>query len=95
MKAELLFRERIDFDDGAILEAVVWKVPLPIKGSGHNFKYRLFYGYPNNCIIGYDNERGKGDHRHIESGEEPYQFDEPEKLIEDFMADVTSARGKP
>ena len=94
MKAELLFRERIDFDDGAILESVVWKVPNPLAGSRHNFKYRLFYGYPGHRVIGYDNERGKGDHRHVGGNEESYLFDGPEKLIADFIADVTSARSK-
>jgi predicted transcriptional regulator len=24
----------------------------------------LFYGFPGNRLAGYDNERGKGDHRH-------------------------------
>ncbi len=46
MKAELLQRDRIDFDDGAILEMVIWRVPTPVKGSTHHYKYRLFYGRP-------------------------------------------------
>lgn len=77
------------------MEAILWNVPKPIEGSHHNYKYRLFYGYPGRRIIGYDNERGKGDHRHIKGREEPYLFDGPDKLIKDFMADVTSARRKP
>src|SRR6266702_2994723 len=40
MKAELLQRDRMDFDDGAILEMVIWRVPTPVKGSTHHYKYR-------------------------------------------------------
>ncbi len=56
-------------------------------------KYSLFYGVPGKRIVGYDNERGKGDHRHLGEREEPYLFESPEKLIVDFMADVAKARG--
>jgi len=43
MRAELLFHERIEYDDGAIVEMVFWRVPLPVPPSRHGFKYRLFY----------------------------------------------------
>lgn len=92
MKAKLLFRQREEFDDGAILEAVLWEVPQPVAGSRHGFKYRLFYGYPGRALIRYDNEREKGDHRHVGRTEEAYRFRTPEKLIEDFLADVTARR---
>lgn len=36
----------------------------------------------------YDNERGKGDHRHFGRREEPYLFTTPEALLADFDADV-------
>ncbi len=39
-------------------------------------------------VIGYDNERGKGDHRHLGGREEAYSFVNPRQLIADFMADV-------
>jgi hypothetical protein len=42
----------------------------------------------------YDNERGKGDHRHVEGKEEPYSFSTPEQLIADFLADVRRLRGE-
>ena len=44
MKAELLFHQRIDYDDGAIVEMVLWRVPLPVPPSAHGLKYSLFYG---------------------------------------------------
>ena len=35
----------------------------------------------------YDNERGKGDHRHYAGRESPYRFVSPERLVADFDAD--------
>lgn len=92
MKADLLYRHRQDFDDGAIIEAVIWKLQTPIKGSRHPYKYRLFYGYPGQRIVGYDNERGKGDHRHCRGKETAYRFVSPEKLLDDFIADIEAER---
>ncbi len=34
LKAELLFRQRIDYDDGAIAEMVLWRVPKPVPHRG-------------------------------------------------------------
>jgi len=94
MSAELLFRQRLDFDDGAILEIIVWRVPKPVSGCRHGFKYRLFYGYAGQRLIAYDNERPKGDHRHHGKTEEAYVFETPEKLIDDFLRDVDEWRSK-
>ena len=81
MKARLLQRQRFDFDDGSILEMVIWRVPKPVPGSRHAFRYRLYYGRSGKRIIGYDNERPKGDHRHVEGREEPYAFSDVETLL--------------
>jgi hypothetical protein len=94
MKATRIFYDRMDYSDGAILEMTIWMVPKPVQGSGHRLKYSLFYGRPGLRLIGYDNERGKGDHRHIEGREELYAFTTPEALIEDFLADVRNLRGE-
>lgn len=94
MKAELLQRDRFDFDDGTILEMVIWRVPKPVQGSNHPYKYRLFYGRPGRRIVGYDNERPKGDHRHAQGREEPYTFRDVETLVHDFLADVERWRSK-
>jgi hypothetical protein len=67
-------------------------VPKPVPGSAHRFKYSLFYGYPGRRAVAYDNERGKGDHRHRDSVEEPYVFKSLDKLIADFEADVAALR---
>ena len=72
----------------------IWLVPRPVAGSAHAFKYSLFYGYPGQRIVGYDNERGKGDHRHLEGREEAYSFSTVEALVADFLSDVKRVRGE-
>ena len=69
MKAQLLLHQRIDYDDGGIVEMVLWRVPSPVPPSVHGLKYSLFYGRPGVREVGYDNERGKGDHRHFQGAE--------------------------
>lgn len=80
------------YDAGAISEMVLWHLPEPVPGSSHGFKYRLFYGYPDRRTVCYDNERGKGDHRHLLGVEEPYRFETLDKLVADFEADVAALR---
>lgn len=94
MQARRVFYDRTEFPDGAIVEMPLWDVPEPVVGSAHRFKYSLFYGYPCRRIVGYDNERGKGDHRHLGDTEEPYCFSTVETLMADFLADVRRARGE-
>lgn len=93
MKAELLFHQRIDYDDGAIVEMKLWRVPSPVPPSTHGLKYSLFYGRPGRREVGYDNERGKGDHRHYGGKETNYVFSTVEQLMADFWTDVKSQRG--
>ncbi len=46
------------------------------------------------CLVRYyDNERGKGDHRHLGDLETPYAFVDIESLVADFLADVARIRG--
>lgn len=74
---------------GRIIEVVIWRLSEPVPGSPHPFKYRLFYGTADGrCIVRYDNERGKGDHRHVGEREEVYSFTTLRKLIEDFESDT-------
>ena len=95
MAAELFIADKVVFDDGAIQEMVVWRVPAPVPPSSNAFKYRMFYGFPGRRLVGYDNERGKGDHRHNDGREEPYDFRGWEALIDDFLVDVARLRSKP
>jgi hypothetical protein len=92
MKARKLYHSKTLLSDGAILEMIIWDVPQPLLGSTHRYKYSLFYGYPGERIVGYDNERGKGDHKHIREHEEAYAFSTVEKLIKDFLKDVQVRR---
>ena len=91
-KAELIFRRRRELADGAIIEGVAWHLPQPVEGSAHLYKYRLFYGYPGQRVIGYDNERGKGDHKHHYDNESPYCFSTPEQVWADFVTDIMAER---
>ncbi|UGX85416.1 toxin-antitoxin system TumE family protein [Phyllobacterium meliloti] len=87
-RADLIYRFKSVFSDGAILEMVIWKIPTPVAGSMHLYKYRLYWGRNNERIVGYDNERGKGDHCHLDGKEHPYCFISPEALINDFYAEI-------
>lgn len=70
----------------------IWQLASPVSGSSHSLKYSLHYGVAGNRIVGYDNERGKGDHRHIGGGQERYSFSTVERLMADFLADVRNLR---
>lgn len=88
MKAALLHREKHVLPDGSIIEMVIWRLPTPIPGSRHPYKYRLYYGRDGARIVGFDNERGKGDHCHLDGVEHPYGFVTVEELMRDFLAAV-------
>jgi Family of unknown function (DUF6516) len=92
MKAELLIDERHVLDNGIFVEIVVWRLPRPVPGSAHRFKYRLALVVDQVCVLRYDNEAGKGDHRHVEGAEESYDFTAPETLLADFWSDVEIRR---
>jgi hypothetical protein len=51
------------------------------------------FGRPGERLVGYDNERGKGDHRHYGLRETSYDFVSIEQLMEDFGADISRVRG--
>jgi hypothetical protein len=93
MSAQLLFRDKYVYADGAIREMVIRRLPDTDNERLHGLKYRLYYGYPGKCLVRYDNERGKGDHRHEGDKEEPYAFTSVEQLIQDFKADIEHLRG--
>lgn len=66
----------------------LWRVPEPVAGSTHGYKYRLACVVRGVCVLRYDNEAGKGDHRHDGSVESPYSFSTPEQLIADLQRDM-------
>ena len=88
MKASLLARTKEVRDDGSIVEVVIWELPEPLSPSVHSYKYRLFFGTPSEERVRYDNERGKGDHRHRAGKEECYVFFTVDQLLDDFERDI-------
>lgn len=92
-KATLILHRKRIYDDGAIAELKLWQVPAPVRGSAHSLKYSLFYGETGHRLIGYDNEAGKGDHRHYGDHEEAYVFSNVRRLLADFLTDVRNLRG--
>ena len=88
MKAIELARARIVYSPTAFAELVLWRVPMPVAGSTHEFKYRLAYVVDGVCVLRYDNEVGKGDHRHFGGRESSYAFKSPDELIADFQRDI-------
>jgi hypothetical protein len=88
MKATELLHRRISYSERAFAELVLWQLPVPLPGSSHRFKYRLAYVVDGECVLRYDNEPGKGDHRHRSGVEESYSFSTPERLIADFKRDI-------
>lgn len=93
-KAILEFHDKQTLPDGAIVEMKIWSVPKPVPSSRHKLKYSLYYGFAGERLVGYDNERDKGDHRHVKGKQEAYSFTTVEQLIEDFLADVRRLRGE-
>ena len=92
MEAELLFRKREGLSETAFVELVIWRVPDPVRGSGHGFKYRLALVADGVCVLRYDNEGGKGDHKHVGEREVSYRFTDLATLQADFWKDVAEWR---
>jgi hypothetical protein len=92
MGAELVIRDK-QAVDGTVTEVVVWQLSSPVIGCNHPFKYRFYFGLADGTsIVRYDNERGKGDHRHIGDREESYSFISLLQLFRDFNANKAAWR---
>lgn len=87
-KAELLIRQRDDLPNDVLIEIKIWQLPEIDPERPHGLKYSLYCGRHGKRLVGYDNERGKGDHRHIGDREESFVFVSMEQLIQDFYADA-------
>ena len=90
-QATLIFEDRDVLADGSIIQMRIWHVPEPVPPSEYRFKYSLFFGHLGERIVLFDNERGKGDHKHIREVETSYEFLGPERLIADFIAAIETA----
>jgi hypothetical protein len=93
MKArQLLFRYK-DRQGNFIVERVIWTLAAVTEERPHALKYRLFCGRPDACVVRYDHEGGKGDHRHYGDREESYHFESLERLLDDFRQDCARLAG--
>jgi hypothetical protein len=88
MKSRLLLDERHQLRADAFVALRVWEVPQPVRGSVHGYKYSLAYVVAEVCVLRYDNEAGKGDHKHVGAVETSYRFTTPDALLMDFWQDV-------
>lgn len=86
-RAQLVLKTR-NIHAGGVVEMVVWRVPQPVPPSEHPFKYRLVFVRNGQRLVGYDNERGKGDHKHLDERELEYLFVDVNTLVTDFLRDV-------
>jgi len=89
MGAEPLLAERLALDEKSFVELVVWRLARPVQGCTHDLKYRLAYVVEGVCVVRYDNETGKGDHRHLGGREVPYRFQSLEEMQVDFWLGVS------
>ena len=88
IKATPLARTKEVRNDGSIDEVVIWELPEPLPPCTHRYKYRLFFGSDGDERVRYDNERGKGDHRHCHGLEQTYAFSSLDQLLDDFERDI-------
>lgn len=92
MKAERVIHERHYLGHAKFAELKIWRVPQPVSGSAHPYKYSLAFVVEEQCVLRYDNEAGKGDHRHVGATETSYRFSTPTRLLADFWSDVDNWR---
>ena len=90
MTAFPILNDKKAFGAGFV-QLVVWQVADPVPPSVHRFKYRLVYVVSGERVVGYDNERGKGDPKHIGGKQLPYEFRDVLGLLEDFWNDTLEA----
>ncbi len=98
MKATPLVRRRIVLARDAFAEVVIWRLAEAEPPARHSWKYRLAYVVGGTCVVRFDNERGKGDHRHVGAVESAYAFHSSEQLLADFETEIvrwSDEHGRP
>ncbi|MCF8005188.1 MAG: DUF6516 family protein [Chromatiaceae bacterium] len=92
MPAVAIHNIRRSLTDDAFVELKVWEVSEPVRSSDHRYKYRLALVVNDRCVLRYDNEAGKGDHKHLGANghEAPYVFVSLPQLLDDFLTDVAT-----
>lgn len=93
-KAILIHDSRRNYSDGTFVQIRIWQLPAATEERPHALKYSLFYGRAGERIVGYDNERGKGDHKHLRDIEIAYRFSTLDQLFADFRRDMAMMRNR-
>jgi len=94
MKADRIIYDKLTTDT-LIVERVVWRLPQASAERPHGLKYRLYCGRRDGtCVVRYDNEAGKGDHRHYGEREEGYRWSNLTTLLTDFRHDIEYLTGE-
>jgi hypothetical protein len=95
MRARLILDSKTVLSDGRIVQRRVWQLPNSTADRAHGLKYNLYCGMEGRTIVRYDNETGKGDHRHTgpEEIDESYCFTSLAQLLSDFEADIIRLSG--
>ncbi|WP_068635046.1 toxin-antitoxin system TumE family protein [Thauera butanivorans] len=90
MGATLIHRSKETRADGVTIEMVIWSVDPSVPGSAHEYKYRFYAGRAGRTLVRYDNEAGKGDHKHVgaDETEVPFRFVSMLQVVADFLADI-------
>lgn len=88
MKAQPVLQTTMKFGDEAVAHLSIWAVPQQVSGSTHGYKYRLAYVVNGECVLRFDNEAGKGDHKHVGRAQTTYVFVGVEVLIDDFLVEI-------
>ena len=92
MKAKLVFHTKTVKGD-EIVEVKIWQM-LKSLNRPHGIKFSVVYIKGGKRLLGYDNAKQKGYHRHFLDIEEPYEFVNIWNLIEDFKSDLERIRGR-
>ena len=90
--SELIFHEKRTLSEKELVEIKIWKIPKS-KDFPDMVKYSFAYIKNKERILGYDNERGKGHHRHYKDEETKMEFKDPETLLEQFKKEIKKLRG--
>ncbi|MBN2033279.1 MAG: hypothetical protein JW836_08390 [Deltaproteobacteria bacterium] len=92
MRAKLVFHTKTIKGD-EIVEVRIWEIPRSLH-KPHGIKFSVVYVKGGKRLGGYDNAEQKGYHRHFLDNDEPYEFVNIWKLIEDFRSDLERIRGR-
>ncbi len=91
--ARLIYYNEEITPEGDMVIKKAWKINKN-RDFPHGIKYSLAYIHNGKRILGYDNERSKGDHKHYFEDEEKYNFVDVNKLSDDFDKDIKNLRRK-